>query len=82
MMKKFATAVSVNTLLARSAALLSALLNVELIGEAKTGEEAIVLAETLPPDVILMDLQMPGGGGLPAIRQIVQKRIKDWGRGL
>jgi len=53
-------------------ALLASMPSTELVGEAATGEEAIHLAEKLQPDVILMDLQMPGGGGLPAIRQIVQ----------
>ena len=53
-------------------ALLASLPSTELIGEAINGEEAIELAEQLQPDVVLMDLQMPGGGGLPAIRQIVQ----------
>ncbi|MCB0180249.1 MAG: response regulator transcription factor, partial [Anaerolineae bacterium] len=53
-------------------ALLASMPTTELVGEATTGEEAINLAEQLQPDVILMDLQMPGGGGLPAIRQIVQ----------
>ncbi len=53
-------------------ALLASMPGVELAGEATSGEEAIRLAEQLQPDVILMDLQMPGGGGLAAIRQIVQ----------
>jgi DNA-binding NarL/FixJ family response regulator len=53
-------------------ALVASLPTAELVGEATTGEETIQLAEKLQPDVILMDLQMPGGGGLPAIRQIVQ----------
>jgi DNA-binding NarL/FixJ family response regulator len=53
-------------------ALLASMPEVELIGEATTGLEAIRLAEQLQPDVILMDLQMPEGGGLAAIRQIVQ----------
>lgn len=53
-------------------ALLSAMPTVELVGEATTGEEAITLAEKLQPDVVLLDLQMPGGGGLAAIRPIVQ----------
>lgn len=44
-------------------ALLASMQDVELVGEATTGEEAIRLAEQLQPDVILMDLQMPGGGG-------------------
>jgi len=53
-------------------ALLSTMSNVELVGEAASGEEAITLAEKLQPDVVLLDLQMPGGGGLNAIRSIVQ----------
>ena len=53
-------------------ALLETMPNVELVGEAANGEEAILLAEKLQPDVVLLDLQMPGGGGLNAIRPIVQ----------
>ncbi len=53
-------------------ALLAATPNTSLVGEATTGEEAVRLAEQLQPDVVLMDLRMPGGGGLAAIRQIVQ----------
>jgi DNA-binding NarL/FixJ family response regulator len=53
-------------------ALVASMPTTELVGEATTGEEVIHLAEKVQPDVILMDLQMPGGGGLPAIRQIVQ----------
>ena len=53
-------------------ALLAALPNTELVGEATSGEEAVRLAEQLQPDVVLMDLRMPGGGGLEAIRQIVR----------
>ena len=53
-------------------ALLTSLPNMQLAGEATSGAEAIRLAEQLQPDVILMDLQMPEGGGLAAIRQIVQ----------
>ena len=45
-----------------------------LIGEAASGPDAVRLATELRPDVILMDLQMPGGDGLTAIRQIVAAR--------
>lgn len=47
---------------------------VRLAGEATSGPEAVRLAAELRPDVILMDLQMPGGDGLTAIRQIVAAR--------
>jgi DNA-binding NarL/FixJ family response regulator len=43
-----------------------------VIGEAATGAEAIDQAEKLQPDVILMDIQMPGVNGIEATRQIVQ----------
>ena len=52
-------------------ALLAAMPDTEIVGEATRGEEAVRLAEQLQPDVVLMDLRMPGGGGLEAIRQIV-----------
>ncbi|MFN8474296.1 MAG: response regulator transcription factor [Anaerolineae bacterium] len=52
-------------------ALLAAMPEAELIGEATTGAEAVRLAEELQPDVVLMDLQMPEGGGLTATRRIV-----------
>lgn len=43
---------------------------VEVVGEAETGNEAIHLAGTLNPDVILMDIYMPEGDGLFALRHI------------
>ena len=42
-----------------------------LVAEAATGEEAVRLAEELLPDVVLMDLKMPGMGGTEATRKIV-----------
>jgi DNA-binding NarL/FixJ family response regulator len=44
-----------------------------VVGEAKTGNEVIALAETLKPDVILMDINMPGIHGIEATRQIVAR---------
>lgn len=53
-------------------AILATMPGAEIVGEATNGQEAAVLAEKLQPDVVLMDLQMPGGDGLYAIRRIVQ----------
>lgn len=43
---------------------------IEVVGEAGSGEEAISQAQRLSPDVILMDVKMPGMGGIEAIRQL------------
>lgn len=51
--------------------LLSADPGVASIGEAETGEEAVRRALELQPDVVLMDLQMPGGSGVQATRDIL-----------
>ena len=42
-----------------------------VIGEAKSGEEAVTKARLLPVDVVLMDVRMPGFGGLEATRKIL-----------
>lgn len=43
---------------------------VEVVGEAATGREAVRLVEELKPDVVLMDIFMPDGDGLQAMREI------------
>ena len=46
---------------------------IDVIGEAARGEQAIQLYQELQPDMVVMDLSMPGIGGLEAIRRIVQR---------
>jgi NarL family two-component system response regulator LiaR len=45
---------------------------IEIAGDAESGEQAVRLVERLRPDVILMDLEMAGMGGIEATRQISQ----------
>ncbi|WP_432892181.1 response regulator [Kribbella sp. CA-245084] len=48
-----------------------------VLGEASNGVEAVELAADLDPDVILMDLRMPGGGGLDAITELTRRGIRS-----
>lgn len=57
-------------------ALLSSQQDLEVVGEAADGEEALALVEELQPDLVLMDLAMPGMGGLEATRLLRQKHPK------
>jgi NarL family two-component system response regulator LiaR len=43
---------------------------IEVVGEAESGEQAVQLVASLRPEVVLMDLEMPGMGGIEAARQI------------
>ena len=52
--------------------LLNSMPETTVVGEATHGAAAVEMALTLRPDVILMDLQMPEGGGLAAIRRLTE----------
>lgn len=54
------------------AALLASGDEIDVVGEAADGSSAVQTARSLQPDVVLMDLTMPGIGGVEATRQIVQ----------
>lgn len=45
---------------------------IKVVGDASAGEEAIRMAKELIPDVVLMDVQMPGIGGLEATRKMIR----------
>ncbi len=47
--------------------------DLEFVGEAESGEKAIAACEDLQPDVVMMDLKMPGMGGLEAIKGIRER---------
>ncbi|GAA1552198.1 response regulator transcription factor [Kribbella hippodromi] len=48
-----------------------------VLAEASNGVEAVELAAELDPDVILMDLRMPGGGGLDAITELGRRGLRS-----
>lgn len=47
--------------------------DMKVVGQATSGEEAISMCRELQPDVVLMDIRMPGIGGLEATRKIVSR---------
>src|SRR3990172_4934764 len=47
--------------------------DIRVVGEARNGEEAVMLVNNLRPDVVLMDLDMPAMDGVTAIRILTEK---------
>lgn len=58
------------------ATLISTTDDLEIIGEAVSGEQAVSMAGDRAPDVVLMDLSMPGIGGVEATRQILDANLQ------
>src|SRR5436309_12712844 len=58
-------------------AVLSAARDIQVVGEAQNGREAVAMAERLDPDVLVMDLTMPDVDGIAATKEIVQKKLRS-----
>jgi DNA-binding NarL/FixJ family response regulator len=56
-------------------AVLGAAKDIEIIGEARNGREAVTMAERFQPDVVVMDLDMPDTDGVAATKEIVAKGL-------
>ncbi|BDE06020.1 hypothetical protein WPS_12960 [Vulcanimicrobium alpinum] len=48
--------------------------DIRVVGTVASGEESLAMVERLHPDVVTMDVEMPGIGGLEAARRMVERR--------
>lgn len=48
---------------------------IEIVGQGQDAVSAVELTESLKPDVVLLDLSMPGGGGIAALRRIMEMAV-------
>ncbi|MEO8325252.1 MAG: chemotaxis protein CheB [Nitrospirota bacterium] len=62
--------------------LLNACLDIQVVGEAENGEQAVELARTLQPDVVVMDINMPVMNGIEATRLIKERQSSAYVIGL
>jgi two-component system response regulator NreC len=53
--------------------ILSAHSDIQVVGEAGSGDQAVAMAQTLRPEVVIMDISMPGMSGIEATQQIRQR---------
>lgn len=58
------------------AAMLSSVPDLEVVGQAGSGPEAVRLTVELDPDVVVMDLRMPGGGGVAAVQEMTRLGLR------
>ena len=50
--------------------------NIEVVGEVDSGEAAAALARQTEPDLVIMDVLMPGMNGIEAARQVIQEKCR------
>lgn len=55
---------------------LNAAQGVSIVGEARTAAEMLNLCATLSPDIVLLDIQMPGGSGVEVVRQMLPESVR------
>lgn len=59
------------------ASMLAAVPDFVVVGDADSGPAAVELAADLAPDVVVMDLRMPGGSGVDAVRELAHRRVRS-----